>query len=62
MAECEEWGEKSRGQAENFGGQACVIVVIGGLGIGCHLGCLKCSSGVLLCHGFIKRAGEVSKW
>jgi PIN domain nuclease of toxin-antitoxin system len=27
-----EWLNKTRGQA-------CVIVVIGGLGIGCHLGC-----------------------
>ena len=44
MAECEERGEESRGQAwlvgllsENFGGQACVIVVIGVLGCECFV-------------------------
>jgi hypothetical protein len=36
VAECEKRGEVGWGQAENFGGQACVIVVIGGwlLGVG----------------------------
>jgi hypothetical protein len=39
VAECEEWGEVGWGQAENFGGQACVIVVIGGVVTGCW--CLR---------------------
>jgi len=37
VAECEEHGEVGWGQVEYFGGQACFIVVIGGVCIGLQI-------------------------